>query len=102
MNKTNTLPRNNYTKYYTGIDLVTGQTILTTSISKMSAFLSITRVTAYRKLKGHTFYVGPKYIICVSTTLVKQDKGDYRRFKDDTAQFREFRDRYREYIKLNK
>lgn len=102
MNNKSTLPKNNYTKYYTGIDLITGQTILTTSMNKLSAFLSITRITVYRKLNGHTFYVGPKYIISVTDMLVKQDKGDYRRFRDNTSIMREAQSQIRELYKQAK
>lgn len=96
MANTNKLPKKNYLKYYSGINLVTGRTILTTSINKLSLFLSITRVTVYRNMKDKSYYICPNYIISISDIIEKQDKGNYKQFKDDNSYLREIRQLARE------
>ena len=96
MSNSDKLPKNNYLKYYSGINIITGKTILTTSINKLSKFLSITRVTVYRNMKNRSYYICSNYIISISNSIEKQDKGNYRQFKDDNSYLKELRQLARE------
>ena len=84
-------PTKNYLRYYFGFDILSGKTIVTTSSKKLSEFLDISRATVSRNLSKQSYYTSLKYIIGVSTSLERQDKGNYKQFKDDTSLMRESR-----------
>ena len=70
--------KNTSRRYYSGINLITGQTILTTSTTKLSTFLNISRATVSRHIQNEPYYISKEYIIMLSNEIIKQDKGNYK------------------------
>lgn len=89
-------PGNNYSKYYFGIDKISGKTMLTTSSRKISIFLNVSRITIYRHLKDSNYYICDEYVIGTTDIMIKQDKGNYRQFRDETSLMRELRRQIKE------
>lgn len=84
-------PGNNYSKYYFGIDKRNDKTMLTTSSRKIAMFLNVSRITIYRHLKASNYYICDEYVIGATDIMIKQDKGNYRQFRDETSLMRELR-----------
>ena len=96
MDKTIKQPKNNYSKYYFGVNRINGRTMLTTSSRKIALFLNVSRITIYRNTKNSPYYICDDYILGVTDMLVKQDKGNYRQFRDETSLMRELRQQIKE------
>ena len=95
------LPKSNIRKYYFGINLINGMTIITTSTYKLCSFLNISRATYNRHLKTSSYYVCDKYIIGITDDIIKQDKGSYKRMREMNSIFIDSHRQHREYLRSN-
>jgi len=95
------LPKSNTLRYYFGIRLSDGETIVTTSGKKLSDFVGVSRITITRALKDRKHSINKGYIIGVSTELLRQNKGNRRQFNKDTSLLREARQQIREAYKAS-
>jgi DNA-binding MurR/RpiR family transcriptional regulator len=95
-------PKSNHLKYYFGVKLIDGSTIVTTSARKLAEFIGVSRVTVSRYLSKSQYRSTQDYIMGVSDLLVRQDKGDRRQFRRNVANYQELIDKAQEYYQLKK
>ncbi len=82
-------PKSNYSRYYFGVRYDDGRSIVTTSSKKLSLFIGISKSTITKRLGKAAYYSTPRYIIGVSDSLVRQDKGNRAQLKANVSNFRD-------------
>lgn len=83
-------PKNNYLRYYFGIKLSNGSTLCTTSMTELSSFIDVSRITLTRAFSKAKYKSTSSYIVAVTDQIVRQNKGNRRTFRNNTDKYKQY------------